>query len=92
MKRIFIAAAVLLASTTAQIASAQTATPFRDVPTNHWAADAVAKLFEEGIIIGYPADEKPTRTISSAPPKVEKIAKTAKANRARDKKYAAKTR
>ena len=81
MKRIFL---VLAISSSVSIAQAQT--PFPDVPPNHWAANAIAKLVEAGIIVGYPADEKPTRTISSAPQKIGKISKAVV------KKYAGKTR
>ena len=28
--------------------------PFNDVPTDHWAYDAVNKLQKDGIVIGYP--------------------------------------
>jgi hypothetical protein len=52
MKRIFLLLA-LLASVS--ISHAQTQTPFKDVPNNHWAAAAIAKLEEWGIIRGYSA-------------------------------------
>lgn len=35
-------------------ALAQQAEPFRDVPTDHWAYQAVESLREKGIVIGYP--------------------------------------
>ena len=33
----------------------QTASPFRDVPPNHWAAQAVETLRKAGIVQGYPS-------------------------------------
>jgi len=35
-------------------ASAQAAKPFADVPDTHWAADAVTKLAQHGLLEGYP--------------------------------------
>ena len=35
-------------------AFAQQAEPFKDVPTDHWAYQAVESLREKGIVIGYP--------------------------------------
>jgi len=31
---------------------------FQDVPATHWAADAVERLYREGIVIGYPATKR----------------------------------
>jgi len=45
-----IAAAALLAFAGPALA----ANPFSDVPMNHWAYDAVAKLAASGIVVGYP--------------------------------------
>lgn len=35
-------------------AEKQSKPPFKDVPPNHWAADAVKKMSDSGIIVGYP--------------------------------------
>ena len=47
---------LLLAMTIAMgiTASAYAANPFSDVPTGHWAYDAVNKLAAEGVVEGYP--------------------------------------
>ncbi len=39
--------------------------PFRDVPPNHWAAQAVETLRQKGIVRGYPAttDRTPTARV-----------------------------
>ena len=52
MRRIII----LLACTTAMLAMALPAVagPFTDVPTDHWAYDAIDKLQAEGFVEGYP--------------------------------------
>ncbi|HEX4835844.1 MAG TPA: S-layer homology domain-containing protein, partial [bacterium] len=36
------------------VAPAAFAQPFADVPTNHWAYDAIAELAAKGIVEGYP--------------------------------------
>jgi hypothetical protein len=45
--------------------SVQAQSTFRDVPDNHWAAAAVKRLAEAGIIIGRPANEARTSQASS---------------------------
>ena len=49
MKKLLIA---LLAAVLASGAFAQT--PFPDIPENHWAEDAVARIADLGIVIGFP--------------------------------------
>jgi hypothetical protein len=39
---------------TAEVAHAQASGPFADVPTDHWAYNAVDQLQKAGIVIGYP--------------------------------------
>lgn len=53
MKKHFLVFAI--AATCACGANAQST--FRDVPNNHWAAQAVKRLAEAGIIVGRPANE-----------------------------------
>ncbi len=36
--------------------------PFRDVPPNHWAAQAVETLRQKGIVRGYPPAPNPAPT------------------------------
>ncbi|MCX6343705.1 MAG: S-layer homology domain-containing protein [Armatimonadetes bacterium] len=49
MKTILLVLAVLVCATTAFAQG-----PFNDVPTDHWAYDAVNQLQKDGIVIGYP--------------------------------------
>jgi len=42
--------------------------PFVDVPTTHWAYDAVDEMRRRGILRGYPAT-KPTRPAANPKPK-----------------------
>lgn len=49
MKKVFFVAAVLLLA-----APVFAQGPFTDVPTDHWAYDAVNELQKDGILIGYP--------------------------------------
>ncbi len=44
----------LLAAAWAMPAKAQDQNPFKDVPTDHWAYQAVTDLQQKGIIVGYP--------------------------------------
>jgi len=54
MKRTFkYALTVVLASALAGIAAAQSAN-FPDVPENHWAYEALARMKKEGLLMGYP--------------------------------------
>jgi hypothetical protein len=41
------------------VANAQTAGGFSDVPGSHWAAEAVAKVADAGIVRGYPVAQNP---------------------------------
>jgi S-layer homology domain len=50
----YIAATVAAALGFALVAPVAFAQPFGDVPTNHWAYDAIAHLAAKGIIEGYP--------------------------------------
>ena len=43
------------AKTAMTVPTPQTAGPFRDVPPNHWAAQAVETLRKAGIVQGYPS-------------------------------------
>ena len=66
-------------------AHAQVASPFADVPTDHWAYSSVEKLRNAGIVIGYPdgtyGGKRPTtryefaiaiaRLLDRIPPKVD---------------------
>jgi len=49
MKKVILIAVVMLLAV-----SAFAQGPFNDVPTDHWAYDAVNKLQKDGIVIGYP--------------------------------------
>lgn len=49
MKKVLLVAVVLLLATPVLAQG-----PFTDVPTDHWAYDAVDQLQREGVIIGYP--------------------------------------
>ncbi len=49
------ASLTLLAASWSSVAKAQDAKPFQDVPTTHWAYEAVTDLQSKGIIIGYPS-------------------------------------
>ena len=49
------ASLTLLAASWSTVAKAQDAKPFQDVPTTHWAYEAVTDLQSKGIIIGYPS-------------------------------------
>ncbi|MEJ2290590.1 MAG: S-layer homology domain-containing protein [Deinococcales bacterium] len=51
MKRIVL---TLLAATLVSGALAQNSTSFPDIPANHWAADAVNRIANLGIVIGFP--------------------------------------
>jgi hypothetical protein len=51
MKQIAVLVAVMLSLTLVAPAFAQ---PFADVPTDHWAYDAIAELAAKGLIEGYP--------------------------------------
>ncbi len=44
----------LLAATLVSGALAQNSTSFPDIPANHWAADAVSRIANLGIVIGFP--------------------------------------
>lgn len=48
------ASLALLAAAWASPAKAQDQNPFKDVPTDHWAYQAVTDLQQKGIIVGYP--------------------------------------
>ena len=50
MKKVLLGVGLLLLLATAAFAQG----PFADVPTDHWAYDAVNELQEAGIVIGYP--------------------------------------
>lgn len=43
------------------------ATPFPDVPRDHWAFDAVEQLRLRGILRGYPAETRPARKTTPRP-------------------------
>jgi len=51
MKRLVL---TLLAATLVSGALAQNSTSFPDIPANHWAADAVSRIANLGIVIGFP--------------------------------------
>ena len=51
MKRLIL---TLLAATLVSGALAQNSTSFPDIPANHWAADAVNRIANLGIVIGFP--------------------------------------
>ena len=46
-------------------------TPFRDVPKEHWAYDAVEQMRKLGILRGYPPQPAPKR-VAPAPAKVRR--------------------
>lgn len=50
----FALAALIAGSLCALVPRAAGATPFKDVPSDHWAADAVAQLVHDGVVAGYP--------------------------------------
>jgi len=52
MKKLAVLASVVAAIAVARPALAQG--PFADVPTDHWAYDAVNELAKQGIVNGYP--------------------------------------
>src|SRR5437588_1877396 len=52
MRKLALLASVLVAMAVARPALAQG--PFADVPTDHWAYDAVNELAKQGIVNGYP--------------------------------------
>src|SRR5436305_15352563 len=52
MKKLAVLASVVAAIAVARPALAQG--PFADVPTDHWAYDAVNELAQRGIVNGYP--------------------------------------
>ncbi len=58
---------------------------FGDVPDNHWAASAVKRLAEAGIIEGFPAAPAPAAKIAIAPakPTVKVAAKSHKKSMAK---------
>ncbi len=51
-KNLFIGSALALASLGVLSSTAQAQSVFSDVPDNHWAAAAVKRLAEAGIIVG----------------------------------------
>ena len=52
--RKMLTAAVVLALVTLALPAFAASSPAETVPFDHWAYDAVQKLVDEGIIIGYP--------------------------------------
>lgn len=78
-------AAIAMTAVLAPAANAQVASPFADVPTDHWAYSSVEKLRNAGIVIGYPdgtyGGKRPTtryefaiaiaRLLDKIPPPVE---------------------
>jgi len=73
-----------IAAMAVSVSSAHAQSTFRDVPNNHWAAEAVKRLAEAGIIEGRPANEVQPAKITTMPPKrTTKVAskRTAKATR-----------
>ena len=79
---------ILLAATLALAPLASTAraqSTFPDVPDDHWAAKAVGKLAEVGIIEGYPNTRERVgapRPVASAPQATAKVATAPKAKAA----------
>ena len=53
MKKIFLAALLSAGIMNAGTSSAAPHNPFEDVPSDHWAYDAIARLASDGIIEGY---------------------------------------
>jgi len=55
-----------IAAMAVSVSSARAQSTFRDVPDNHWAAAAVKRLADAGIIIGRPANEAKVSSTRSA--------------------------
>ena len=53
MKKSFVAASALAALCALPLTTSAAANPFTDVPTDHWAYDAVSQLASDGVIEGY---------------------------------------
>ena len=53
MKKIFKFFAVLICTVTMGISGAMAQT-FNDLPSSHWAYEAVEYLYENGVVVGYP--------------------------------------
>ena len=51
MKKMFVEALIVVLSVSSTVFAAN---PFSDLPADHWAYDAVAKLAAEGVVDGYP--------------------------------------
>ena len=98
---------ILLAATLALAPLATTAhaqSTFPDVPDDHWAAQAVGKLAQSGIIEGYPATREQKRaatspiaaaraaTSSVAPATAPRVASRAKAAAARAVRLSARSK
>ena len=60
-------AVVLAATLTLALVAPAFAQPFADVPTDHWAFDAIAELAAKGLVEGYPDGTfKPERSVTKA--------------------------
>jgi hypothetical protein len=54
MLKSFILLVLLAALSIPAAAEKKPASPFRDVPADHWASDAVKQMSDSGIVVGYP--------------------------------------
>jgi hypothetical protein len=75
-KNFIIGSALALVTSATLSSTAQAQSVFSDVPDNHWAAAAVKRLAEAGIIEGRPGAGRSSETQASVVQKVQTVAKT----------------